>query len=538
MNNNWWKGATLYQVYPRSFNDSNGDGVGDLNGITEKLDYIADLGVDGVWISPFFKSPMRDFGYDVSDYCGVDPLFGTIEDFKKLVGRAHELNLKVIIDQVLSHSSSDHSWFQESRQSKDNPKSDWYVWADAKDDGSPPNNWLAIFGGSAWEWEPRRAQYYLHNFLKSQPDLNWYNPEVKAAMFDAMRFWLDLGVDGFRLDAINFILHDQQLRDNPPRPVDGTITEGFEPSNPYARQKHIYDKSRPEALQVMEEIRDLLDEYPNTTIVGEIGDDNSLERAAEYTQNDDRLHMVYTFNLLGRQFGASFLKQTVEEAESHLQNGWFAWSLNNHDVARSVSRLGDDAPSPEKAKMLLSLLLSLRGTLFLYQGEELGLPEADVALEDMQDPYGITFYPEFKGRDGCRTPMPWEKDQPNAGFSAAKPWLPIPAEHLNLAANQQADENSLMTFYKDMIRWRKNQETLISGDIKLTTIDDNILLVERRHENKQLHAFFNCSSKPQEAKLAVSDLQAHPDINCQGQINGDTLSLPAYGWVYAKPHEA
>ena len=293
----WWRGAVIYEIYPRSFLDSNGDGVGDLPGILQRLDYVAEIGVDAIWIAPFFRSPMADFGYDVADYRAVDPLFGTMADFDRLLARAHQLGLKVMIDQVLSHTSSEHEWFRESRQSRDNPKSDWYVWADPKPDGTPPNNWLSIFGGVAWRWEPRRRQYYLHNFLSSQPDLNFHQPQLRQAVLDNVRFWLDKGVDGLRLDAINFCYHDQALRDNPPKPPTERKTRGFSPENPYAYQYHLYDNTQPENLQFLGELRALLDEYPNTAALAEISSEDSIATTAEYTSGN-RLHMGYSFELL------------------------------------------------------------------------------------------------------------------------------------------------------------------------------------------------------------------------------------------------
>ena len=295
--NPWWRGATIYQIYPRSFLDTNGDGVGDLPGIIQRLDYVASLGVEAIWVSPFFKSPMADFGYDIADYCAVDPIFGTLEDFDRLIAKAHALSLKVIIDQVPSHTSDQHAWFEESRQSRINPKADWYVWADAREDGTPPNNWLSIFGGVAWTWEPRRGQYYLHNFLSEQPDLNFHNPEVRQATLDNMRFWLDRGVDGLRLDAINFCFHDVKLRDNPARPKNLRKAKGVSADNPYGFQWHRFNNTQPEMLPFLEEIRRMLDEYPDVVALGEISSDDSTATVAEYTQ-PGRLHMAYSFELL------------------------------------------------------------------------------------------------------------------------------------------------------------------------------------------------------------------------------------------------
>ena len=372
-NYDWWRGAIIYQIYPRSFADSNSDGVGDLPGITDKLDYVASLGVDGIWISPFFTSPMADFGYDVSDYRDIDPLFGTLADFDKLVEKAHSLGLKIIIDQVLSHSSDQHAWFKESRSSRDNPKADWYVWADPRPDGTPPNNWLSIFGGSAWEWDSKRQQYYLHHFLSSQPDINFHNTEVRKELLDVMEFWLKRGVDGFRLDAVNFFYNDKDLRDNPAN--DGPAPNNVPASNPYARQKHIYDITQPENLTYMEEIRALMDRYGATTTVGEIGDDNPLKTMAEYTEGGNRLHMVYSFDLLADTFSPAFIRDTVETLNNNIGDGWPCWAFSNHDVTRAVTRWEKDAPAElhdERAKLLLVLLTTLKGSVCLYQGEELG----------------------------------------------------------------------------------------------------------------------------------------------------------------------
>lgn len=308
----WWRGAVIYQIYPRSLMDSNGDGVGDLQGIISKLDYIASLNVDAIWISPFFKSPMKDFGYDISDYRAIDPLFGTMADFDELIDKAHGLGIKVIIDQVLSHTSDQHAWFSESRQSRDNAKQDWYVWADPNPDGTAPNNWLAIFGGCAWEWEPRRQQYYLHNFLTSQPDLNFHNPDVRQAVLDNVKFWLDKGVDGFRLDAITFCYHDEQLRDNPPKPEDKRQGRGFSEDNPYAYQYHYYNNTRPQTVGFIEELRALINQYPGVVTLGEVSSEDSLATMAEYTQGDDRLHMAYSFELLTDDFSPAYIRHTVD----------------------------------------------------------------------------------------------------------------------------------------------------------------------------------------------------------------------------------
>lgn len=460
----WWRGAVIYQIYPRSYQDSSGDGIGDLRGIVKRLPYIASLGVDAIWISPFFKSPMKDFGYDVSDYCDVDPMFGTLEDFDEVVRTAHSLNIKIIIDQVLSHTSDQHEWFKESRQSKDNSKADWYVWADPKPDGTPPNNWLSIFGGSAWQWDGSRQQYYLHNFLASQPDLNFHNPDVQDTLLDTCRFWLDRGVDGFRLDTINFYFADKELKDNPPLTPEernGTIAPMV---NPYNHQCHLYSKNQPENIVFLERFRAMLDEYPAATAVGEVGDAQfGLEIIGEYTKGDNRIHMCYSFEFLSaEQLDASRLQSIFTKMSSVAADGWPCWALTNHDIQRHTSRWELD----EQGNRLYALLLMcLRGSVCLYQGEELGLPEADVAFEDLQDPYGIEFWPNYKGRDGCRTPMVWEQNAPNGGFSENKPWLPVPEEHLKLSVESQEKQNdALLHYYRKAIEFRKENPTLATGE--------------------------------------------------------------------------
>lgn len=496
-NNGWWRGGVIYQIYPRSFQDSNGDGIGDLPGVTQRLEHIARLGANGIWLSPFFKSPMKDFGYDVSDYCDVDPMFGTLDDFKALVQRAHALGLKVMIDQVLSHTSDQHAWFTESRASRVNAKADWYVWGNARDDGGPPNNWLSIFGGSAWQWDTRRCQYYLHNFLTSQPDLNFHAPAVQEALLTTVKFWLDLGVDGYRLDTANFYFHDAELRSNPgrgapdPDKPDPAVTS----FNPYAWQWHIYDKSRPENLVFMQRLRALLDQYPDTTMVGEIGDDDGLARVAEYTNGGDKLHMAYCFDLLGEQHSARFLHGTLDRFNTVVGDGWPCWALSNHDVERSASRWGGTPPDPRLLRLAAAFQVSLRGTVCLYQGEELGLPEAQLAFEDLQDPYGIAMWPEFKGRDGCRTPMPWTTEGPHAGFSdAEKAWLPVPATHRALAVDQQRDDaGSLLTYFTRLLHWRAAQTALVHGRMTLEPVTEQVLAFERADELQRLLCVFNFS---------------------------------------------
>ena len=503
----WWRGGVIYQIYP-SFRDSDGDGIGDLRGIAEKLDHVAGLGVDGIWLCPFFKSPMKDFGYDVEDYRAVDPMFGTLEDFDHLLARAHDLGLRVIIDMVLSHTSDLHPWFLECRESRDNPRADWYVWADAKPDGTPPNNWLSVFGGSAWAWEPRRNQYYLHNFLTSQPDLNLHDGLVQDAVLDACRFWLDRGVDGFRLDTANFYMHDPELRDNPPRPSGSGALEGVASVNPYGMQRHVYDKSRPENLAFLRRLRALMDRYPGTMTVAEVHDDDSTMRSAEYVGSPDLLHTAYGFTLLTERFGAGVIRGALESFERQPGRGWPAWAFGNHDVIRPVTRWGKGEGGDGFAKLLVALLCSVRGTAFLYEGEELGLHEAELAYEDLVDPYGLRLWPEFKGRDGCRTPMVWDGASPAGGFTGGKPWLPVSAAHLARAVDRQrADDTSVLSEYRRLLRFRRDNPALVKGSIAFVENaapePGETLAFIRRHGDSAIRCVFNLSSEPAEFRAGT-----------------------------------
>ena len=448
----WLAGAVIYQIYPRSFRDADGDGVGDLKGAIEKLDYVASLGVDAIWLSPFFRSPMKDYGYDVSDYVDVDPLFGSLADADALIARAHALGLKVIIDQVWSHSSDQHLWFVESRSSRDNPRADWYVWADAKPDGSPPNNWQAMFGGGAWTWDARRRQYYLHNFLAEQPDLNVRNPAVQEALLESARFWLDRGIDGFRLDVVNFYIHDAQLRDNP------SLNLAKPPPRPHQFQRQLYTRTQPETLVFLARLRALLDQY-GAIAVGEIEDEDPLKVQRDYTDGAHRLHTAYSFFLLrARAMTPAVIKEAM--AGWRGAQGWPSWSFSNHDVIRMATRLAED--DPQRTKLMLALLLSIRGTPFLYQGDELGLPHAEVPFERLRDPEAIAFWPSGIGRDGARTPMPWLRDANMAGFTTAPDaWLPLDPRHRALAADaQENDPDSVLAFTRAMIAFRRGSNAL------------------------------------------------------------------------------
>jgi alpha-glucosidase len=527
--NPWWREAIIYQVYPRSYLDTNGDGVGDLPGITAKLDYIASLGVDIVWLSPFFKSPMKDFGYDIADYCDVDPLFGTLLDFDALVAKAHGLGLKIMIDQVMAHTAENHPWFVESRSSRDNPKADWYVWSDPRPDGNPPNNWLSVFGGSAWQWDSRRKQYYMHNFLVNQPQVNFHHPQVQQAHLDSLRFWLERGVDGVRMDACNFHFHDRELRSNPPALVRDTST--VTDVNPYGMQAHIHDKTQPENIAFLQRLRKLLDEY-GAVAIGEVGADDSLAVMADYTSGGDKLHMAYSFNLLTPQFSSRHIRRQVEEFNARVTDGWASWSVGNHDSIRVATRWSAGEWTPALSKLVLALQLSLKGTPCLYQGDELALPEADVPYELLQDPYGITFWPEFKGRDGCRTPMPWTSETPNAGFTTGTPWLPVPPEHVALAeAGQDKDPQSTLNFARNIIRWRRTLPQLTRGEIVFFDVPEQALALRRDLDgHPSVLAVFNVTNAPLTFDWpethGAQRLSGH---GLPGDVNGTTVTLPPYG---------
>ncbi|MEN0040161.1 MAG: alpha-glucosidase family protein [Pseudomonadota bacterium] len=533
----WWRGAVIYQIYPRSFQDSNDDGIGDLRGITMRLPYIAGLGVDAIWISPFFTSPMEDFGYDVSDYCDVDPMFGSIADFDAMIAEAHRLGLKVMIDQVISHTSDQHDWFKESRSSQDSEKADWYVWADAKPDGSPPNNWLSIFGGSAWEWCTGRCQYYLHNFLTSQPDLNFHNRDVQDALLDTVRFWLDRGVDGFRLDTINFYFHSDCLTDNPPLEPEKRNDKIAPKVNPYNYQSHQYDKNQPENLDFLKRFRALLEEYPAAAAVGEVGDaENGLQIVSDYTSGDDMIHMCYAFDFLAPDpLSAAKVREVVQNFEEVAPDGWACWAFSNHDVVRHASRWADHIEDRDAyLKMTAALILALRGSVCLYQGEELGLTEAQLAFEDLQDPYGKRFWPTFKGRDGCRTPMVWSHNDPKGGFTSGDPWLPVAPEHLHLAANAQlGEDDSLLAHYMELLDFRAQHQAFSKGDIRFVGEDENLLAFTRTHRGTTVFVAINMSEKSASMTLPDGSLHTLDGPGSGATIEDHKLTLPPFGAYYA-----
>ena len=534
----WWRGAVIYQIYPRSFRDTNGDGIGDLAGIAEGLDYIASLGVDGIWISPFFTSPMKDFGYDVADYCGIDPSFGSFADFDRVVEKAHRLGLKVIIDQVYSHTSDEHAWFQESRQDRTNPKADWYVWADPKPDGSPPSNWQSVFGGSAWQWDGPRKQYYLHNFLSSQPDLNVHNRDVQDALLDVARFWLARGVDGFRLDALNFAMHDPELRDNPP---SGTPIEQV--TRPFDMQIKQFNQSHPDITGFLERIRATIDEFPGRFTVAEVGGPEPLAEMKAFTEGGKRLDSAYNFDFLyAPRLTAPLVRASLAQWSGEAGEGWPSWAFSNHDAPRAVTRWTLDGDMARAARLNLLLLLSLRGNPIIYQGEELGLPQGEVAFEDLLDPEAIANWPHTLGRDGARTPMPWQAGAPQAGFSSAnRTWLKRDPAHAALAVDQQAqDPQSTLHYTRQLLALRRDWPALASGGITLLDTPEALLAFVRRDAAGAVLCAFNLGEdvlewSPPEAFAGGSLLATESTVGGAG--NPPMVLAPGSGYWAAETAE-
>ncbi len=515
----WWKGAAIYQIYPRSFMDSNGDGIGDLPGITARLDYVADLGVDAIWISPFFTSPMKDFGYDVADYRDVDPIFGNLADFDALVVKAHELGLKVLIDQVYSHSSDEHPWFAESRSSRDNLKADWYVWADPKPDGSPPSNWQSVFGGPAWTWDARRRQYYLHNFLSSQPQLNMHNRAVQDAALDVMRFWLDRGVDGFRIDALNFCMHNPELTDNPPAPDNGK-----ERTRPFDFQLRVNNQSHPDIPKFIERIRALTDEYDGIFTVAEVGGDDADAEMKAFTAGETHLNSAYGFDFLyADKLSPALVCSALARWPAEDGIGWPSWAFENHDAPRALSRWCEPEYRDSFARLKATLLACLRGNAILYQGEELGLTQVEIPFDQLHDPEAIANWPLTLSRDGARTPMPWE-DCSCGGFGSKAPWLPLGEENRARSVEaQRADSQSLLHHTCEMLALRKAHPALHHGEVAACDVAGSTLMLERRFNGETVRALFNLGSET---------VQLGPDQGggeTLAAINGGTATtLPPY----------
>jgi alpha-glucosidase len=475
-------GSVIYQIYPRSFADGDGDGVGDLQGITARLEHVAGLGVDAIWLSPVFVSPMADYGYDVADYCDIDPVFGTLADFDALVARAHALGLKVVIDQVYCHTSDRHPWFEASRAARAGEKADWYVWADPKPDGSPPTNWRSVFYGPAWTFDTRRGQYYLHNFLPQQPQLNVHLPAVQAALLEVARFWLARGVDGFRLDALNFLMHDPELRDNPVAPASWPRVK------PFDFQDHVRNQSHPAIPAFLERLRAVMDEYGAPFSVAEVVGAHAGREMRDYTA-PGRIRSAYSFVFLeAPALSAGLVRRALADWEGR----WPAFAFSNHDAPRAVSRWAAGRDPDAFARLLLLLLVCLRGYVFLYEGEELGLPQAEVPFDRLRDPEAIANWPRTSGRDGARTPMPWVAEAPNAGFSAVAPWLPVDPRHAARAVDaQSADPASTLTFTRALLHARRGLASLVRGDLAIQPGDEDLLVFERRLGAARLACVFN-----------------------------------------------
>ncbi|WP_187261895.1 alpha-amylase family glycosyl hydrolase [Pontibacter beigongshangensis] len=481
----WWQEGVIYQIYPRSFQDSNGDGVGDLQGIISRLDYLEWLGIDAIWISPIFSSPMADFGYDISDYQGIHQLFGTMEDFDKLLEEVHRRGMKLILDLVPNHTSYQHPWFLESRSSRDNPKRDWYIWHDALPDGSEPNNWLSVFGGSGWEWDETTQQYYYHAFLKEQPDLNWRNPEVQEAMMNVMRFWLDKGVDGFRVDVMWHMVKDNQFRDNPPNP-------NYEPHMAtYEQLIPAYSTDQPEVHDIVRKMRAVLDEYDERMMIGEIY--LPIQKLMTYYGNENNgAHLPFNFLLLSLQWEAQLIASNIDMYEGALpEGGWPNWVLGNHDQPRITSRVG-----AAQARVAAMLLLTLRGTPTVYYGDEIGMRDVPIPPEEVQDPQGLNMPDLHLSRDPSRTPMQWE-DSSNAGFTEGKPWLRLPDyfRRINVKV-QQDDPFSMLTLYRRLIKLRHEEPALSIGDYIPLYSDHQVLAFIRKSGEQRFLVVLNLSHRP------------------------------------------
>ena len=529
----WWRGAAIYQIYPRSFFDSNGDGIGDLPGITAHLDHIADLGAEAIWISPFFTSPMVDFGYDVADYCDIDPIFGTLADFDALMARAHALGLRVMIDLVFAHTSYQHPWFAASRESRANPKSDWYVWADPKPDGTPPCNWQSVFGGPAWTWDARRRQYYMHQFLKEQPQLNGHNPEVQEALLDVTRFWLKRGVDGFRLDALNHALFDPKLPDNPPAPEDGNPR-----TRPFDFQDRRYSQDHPGVVDFIERIAAVCGEYGAIFTVAEVGGARPEPRMKAYTAGDNRLSSAYSFAFLYADALTPALVNTAlakwpgRPDKAGRAEGWPSWAFDNHDAPRSLSRwCAEDASEAEKyrwARLEIAVLVALRGNIFLYQGQELGLEQDEIPFHLLKDPEAMANWPLTLSRDGVRTPMPWDAAAPHGGFTSEEPWLPLSGKKIARAVGAQAaDPASLLAHTRRLLGIRKASPALREGALEGCVARGDLLAFTRSCAEESIFCAFNLGA----GELAIKAPPGGVILSVNG---GSPERLPPLGAVFIR----
>lgn len=465
----WWQTGVIYQIYPRSFQDTNGDGVGDLQGVIKRLDYLQWLGIKAVWLSPIYPSPMADFGYDISDYKGIHPLFGNMADFDELLEEIHARNMKLILDLVPNHTSYQHPWFLESKSSKTNPKRNWYIWRDAKPDGSLPNNWLSVFGGSAWEWDEATKQYYYHAFLKEQPDLNWRNPEVQQAMFDTMRFWLDKGVDGFRVDVMWHMIKDEQLRDEP-------VNIYYEPHMAtYEQVLHVYSTDQPEVHDIVSKMRKVLDSYSERMMIGEVY--LPIQKLiGYYGANNSGAHLPFNFQLVTLPWEARQLAAAIDEYEGALPaNSWPNWVLGNHDQPRITSRVG-----LQQARVAAMLLLTLRGTPTIYYGDEIGMRDVPIPFNEVIDPQGLNMPDKNLSRDPARTPMQWNAST-NAGFSESKPWLRVGSDFLRVNVGAEKDNPyAMLSLYRRLIHLRQREEAFTTGSYKPLFADKQLLAYTRQ----------------------------------------------------------
>lgn len=536
----WWRGAMFYEIYLRSFQDTDNDGIGDLPGVLQRLDYLADLGVDGIWLSPFYPSPQKDFGYDVTDFCNIDPRFGSMNDFVELVEETHKRDLKLLIDLVPCHTSDEHPWFLESRADRENDKADWFIWADSGSDGGPPNNWLSSFGGSAWQWDPRRSQYYYHPFLVCQPALNLQNPDVLEAVINVFRYWMDHGVDGFRLDAVQCLCCDAALRSNPPSPSgEENIMVGGGPNNPFRKQLHFFDRDVPACIPVLEKMREAVKEYePERVLIGELADVDSSRIAVKYTVRGERLHAVYDFDLINASRSLDEWRQILKTRADFIASGWLMNVFTNHDSVRAVSNLTqfatkDVVECAQAAKLLLFLQSTLLGGGIVFQGEELGLPQPELAFEDIQDPWAKNLWPDFTGRDGVRTPIPWSKSRKNCGFSKAdKPWLPIPEEHCEMAVSrQEKDDQSVLNFFRNLMKWRRNEPLIRQGDELVYDEDVAPVIAYDRFDAKRCLTFVvNVSTDSRWFPMDEGD-SVVPLKGCVNEASKRGITLPSLGFT-------
>jgi alpha-glucosidase len=515
----WWQTGVIYQIYPRSFQDSDGDGVGDLKGVERRLDHLVTLGVDAIWFSPIFTSPMADFGYDIADYTDIDPLFGTLADFDDLLSAAHTRGLKVILDLVPNHTSDQHAWFQESRQSRESAKRDWYIWRDPAPGGGPPTNWLSEFGGCAWDYDEASGQYYYHAFLAGQPDLNWRNPAVREAIYDAMRFWLRRGVDGFRVDVIWHLIKDGEFRDNPLNP------NFSEDEPPHHAIVPLYTADQPEVHDVIAEMRQVIDEFDARVLIGEIY--LPIERLVAYYGADLRgVHLPFNFSLLGAPWNARALVRLIEEYEAALPpKGWPNWVLGNHDKPRIATRVGK-----EQARVAAMLLLTLRGTPTIYYGDEIGMEQALIAPHQVRDPFERNVPGKGLGRDGCRTPMQWSAGR-HAGFSEAPPWLPVnPNADVVNVANATSTEHSIFQLYRGLIELRRHRPALTLGALCALSATDAVLSYQRRTDGEELFIVLNLTATVTETDLpGAGAVLLSSQCDRQGEAVQNKLRL--------RPHE-